>query len=188
MTLIIVAMVSHLLRSKIKLFLIAALSIYLSPLDAQARAQEKFVVKPAFRSTSLPLPRYVSLKFNEANMRSGPGNRYPIVWVYTMKGLPVEIILEFDHWRKIRAPDGEEGWVHKSQLSGKRTAITKTLEPVNFYRSSSISSQKIARVANGVVGEVEECYKALCNVRFGDISGWIERKNIWGVYAHEIID
>ena len=77
----------------------------------------------AGRSTGLPLPRFVSLAADRVNVRFGPGKQYPVNWVFARKGLPVEIIAEFDTWRKIRDYDGEEGWIHSSLLSSRRTIM-----------------------------------------------------------------
>src|SRR5581483_9127238 len=83
----------------------------------------------AINNTSgLPVPRFVSLKPEEANARTGPGTRYPIAWVYRRPGLPVEVIEEYDLWRKIRDIDGATGWVHKSMLDGRRTVMIKSKE------------------------------------------------------------
>ena len=35
----------------------------------------------------------------------------------------MEIIQEYDNWRRVRDSDGSEGWINQSLLSGKRTAI-----------------------------------------------------------------
>jgi len=80
---------------------------------------------PVIADDALPVPRFVSLKAEEANLRTGPGIRYPVRWVYWKKWLPVEIIEEYDHWRKIRDAEGESGWIHKSLLSGRRTILIK---------------------------------------------------------------
>ena len=77
----------------------------------------------AGRSTGLPLPRFVSLAAERVNVRFGPGRQYPVSWMFARKGLPVEIIAEFDTWRKIRDYDGEEGWIHSSLLSSRRTIM-----------------------------------------------------------------
>jgi SH3-like domain-containing protein len=45
--------------------------------------------------SGLPVPRYVSLKSDKAYLRTGPGDRYPVSWVYMRKGLPVEVIREY---------------------------------------------------------------------------------------------
>ena len=70
--------------------------------------------------SGLALPRMVSLRSSLINARSGPGSRYPIEWVYKQKGAPVEIIAEFELWRKIKDWEGTESWVHKAMLSGRR--------------------------------------------------------------------
>ncbi len=74
-------------------------------------------------SGGLPLPRFVSIAVAKANMRKGPGRRYPIDWVLVRRHLPVEVIEEFENWRKVRDRSGQAGWVHKAMISGKRSAI-----------------------------------------------------------------
>ena len=76
---------------------------------------------PDESESGLALPRMVSLRSNLINARSGPGARYPIEWVYMQKGAPVEIVAEFELWRKIKDWQGSESWVHKSMLSGRRS-------------------------------------------------------------------
>ena len=73
-------------------------------------------------ASGLPLPRFVSLKSDEVNLRTGPGKRYPIDWIYRRRGLPVEIIDEFDDWRRVRDHDGTVGWVHRFMLVSQRTS------------------------------------------------------------------
>ena len=75
------------------------------------------------RNSGLPLPRFVSLRADEVNMRTGPGVQYPVEWVYKRQGLPAEIIAEFGTWRKVRDWQGTQGWIHQSMLSGKRNFI-----------------------------------------------------------------
>ncbi len=72
---------------------------------------------------NLPVPRFVSIKFNEVNARTGPNKDCPIEWVFIKKGEPVEVVAEYDQWRKIRDIKGEGGWVHSSVISGNRLVI-----------------------------------------------------------------
>ena len=69
------------------------------------------------------MPRFVSLGADQVNLRYGPGREYPVSWVLARKGLPVEIIAEFDAWRKVRLHDDAEGWIHASLLSSRRTIV-----------------------------------------------------------------
>ena len=73
--------------------------------------------------SGLQVPRFVSLKAGRVNVRVGPGEDYKIAWVFTRTGLPIEVIQEYDTWRRIRDSDGAVGWVFNSLLSGKRTAV-----------------------------------------------------------------
>ncbi|MBW8284190.1 MAG: SH3 domain-containing protein [Rhizobium sp.] len=74
-------------------------------------------------SSGLPLPRFVSLKAKRVNLRIGPSTDYAVSWLYLKSGLPVEIIQEYENWRRIRDADGTEGWVSQTLLSGERTAV-----------------------------------------------------------------
>ena len=100
--------------------------------------------------TGLPLPRFVSLRANEVNFRTGPGVRYPIEWVFMRAGLPVQVIAEFDTWRKIRDPDGTEGWVHQSMLSGRRHVIVVN-QVRSLRKAPEPAAPPIARLEPGVI-------------------------------------
>ena len=68
--------------------------------------------------TGLDIPRFVSLKSNDANLRIGPSINYPIEIKYVKQNLPIEIIEEFDVWRKVKDYDNNIGWLHKSLIKG----------------------------------------------------------------------
>ncbi|WP_077395339.1 SH3 domain-containing protein [Bombella intestini] len=73
--------------------------------------------------TKLPLPRYASMRADRVYMRRGPGERYPIDWVYHRRGYPVMIEREFGVWRLVEDPEGQKGWVHQVTLHGSRSFI-----------------------------------------------------------------
>ncbi len=139
----------------------------------------------AFRSTAFPLPRFVSLSSDEVFVRSGPSPRYPVKWVYRKKGLPVEVILEFEVWRKIKDPDGETGWVHQSLISGKRTGMITGAEKVALLQKPKDSAYKQAMLEPRVVVSLDECPDEWCKVSASGYSGWVEKSHIWGVYEKE---
>lgn len=140
--------------------------------------------------SGLTLPRFVSLRSNHINARSGPGARYPIEWVYMQKMAPVEIKAEFELWRKIRDWQGAESWVHKSMLSGKRSVKVVSPGENNIYNKPDYKSKVIARVEDEVVGEIVKCPadSAFCLIKFETIEGWMPEGNLFGVYPDEIID
>lgn len=142
-----------------------------------------------FHVTDFPLPRFVSLSSNKVFVRTGPGKTYPVRWEYSKKGLPVEIILEFDNWRKIKDSEGKGGWIHKVLLSGKRNAIVKnSVDITPLYRAPDGDSKMVARVQNGAIVGLDSCGANWCNVSSNGYSGWIEKKSLWGVYANEEIE
>ncbi len=139
--------------------------------------------------TGLALPRMVSLRSSLINARSGPGSRYPIEWVYKQKGAPVEIIAEFELWRKIKDWDGSESWVHKAMLSGRRFVRVNNPGQNNIYAGPEENARISAYVEDGVVGEIDKCPSpnSMCLIKFDNIRGWMPRDALFGVYADEVI-
>jgi SH3-like domain-containing protein len=133
----------------------------------------------------LPIPRFVSLRANKVNTHVGPGNNYPIEWIFMRQGMPVEIIAEFDTWRQIRDFQGTQGWVHKSLLSGKRTIVIQEKRR-KLLRHPEKDADVIAFVEPGVIGKLVECKKNWCEIQVDGYRGWLPRKFIWGVYPHEV--
>jgi SH3-like domain-containing protein len=142
---------------------------------------------PSEDPQGLKIPRFVSMRLGEVNLRVGPGQRYPIAWVFKKKDMPVEIIEEFDTWRKIRDWEGTEGWVNHAALSGKRSVIV-TGEIRALRGSPDPQANPVARVEPGVVGKLLECpaeSPGWCRIEADDVRGWIRRTEFWGVYPQE---
>ena len=140
--------------------------------------------------SGLQLPRMVSLRSNTINGRSGPDTKYPIEWVYKQKGAPVEIVNEYGLWRKIKDWEGSESWVHKSMLSGRRFVKVMTPGENNIYNNDDYQAKVIAKVEDGVIGEIKKCRKgnAFCLIQFGTVEGWVPKNILFGVYEDENID
>jgi SH3-like domain-containing protein len=134
---------------------------------------------------SLPLPRFVSVKADELNVRTGPGTRYPVRWVYYKKMLPMEIVDEYEHWRKVRDVEGESGWVHKSLLSGRRTAIITTNIAVMRARPDK-NATPLLRLSREVILSTLECAKDWCQLQHENTRGWVAKAELWGAYPEEI--
>lgn len=133
---------------------------------------------------NLPLPRWATLASPEANLRTGPGKRYPIDWVLKKKDLPVEIIQEFDHWRRVKEPDGADGWIHKSMLSGVRHALAQ--KDVTLYARPLTDSRAVAVLKKGVIASIKQCQKEWCELTVEQFDGWSAKKHLWGVYKDEV--
>lgn len=145
-------------------------------------------------ASGLPLPRYVSLKANRVNMRVGPGRDYKVDWMFTKRGLPLEILQEYDNWRKVRDPEGVEGWILQSLLSGNRTAIVAPWKKedddnlLKLMRKPVDTSSTVAKLEAGVVAKVEECSNGWCKMSVAGIEGYMQQASLWGVYPDENLD
>jgi SH3-like domain-containing protein len=140
------------------------------------------------RGTGLPLPRFVSLKSNDVNVRHGPGQEYDVAFTFVRRGLPVEIVQEFDNWRKIRDSDGDEGWVFHSLLTGERMAMVAPWEAGGQFAahsSAAADAPVVAYLQPRVIAQVETCTGTWCQVKVEDYRGWIEQDRLWGVYPAE---
>jgi len=135
----------------------------------------------------LPLPRFASLRSDEVNVRTGPGPRYPVEWILTRKGMPVEIVAEYETWRKIRDSQGTSGWLYHGLLTGKRSFIVAA-KAASLHRTPAPSAEVMAMLEPEVVGDIRSCTGEWCRVRASGTSGWIKRTDIWGTYKSEPID
>jgi SH3-like domain-containing protein len=137
--------------------------------------------------TGLPLPRFVSLKANEANVRRGPSTSHRIDWVFARRDMPLQVTAEYENWRRVVDRDGLGGWVHYIMLSGVRTVIIDTdMEPL--YARQDESSPQEAILEAGVVARVEECTLNWCQLSTAGYKGWAPKSAIWGVGADEVLD
>ena len=142
-------------------------------------------------ASGLPVPRFVSLKSDRVNVRSGPNKDQDVRWVYTKVGMPVEITAEFENWRRIRDWEGSEGWVYHSLLSGKRTGVVVPRdkeELVPLFDSANVKADVTARLQAGVVGQIKSCDGKWCEFSGKNFDGYIEQERIWGAYPNEKID
>jgi SH3-like domain-containing protein len=136
------------------------------------------------------IPRFASLRADVVNLRIGPGDRYPVEWVYHRKGLPVEIIAQLDQWRRVRDSQGTEGWVHQRLVAPIRNVIVKGTQRV-IYTEADPKSPPVAKLDPGVIAHLLECRKEWCRIEAQSLDqpmrGWLVRDQIWGVYPDEVV-
>lgn len=132
-------------------------------------------------------PHWESLRANEVYLRQGPGMQYPIRWVYHRRGLPMEVLRDFDVWRLVIDPAGERGWVHEATLMGTRTFMV-TAKEVLMRAAASDSAQAVAKLEEGVTGKLRACPAGpWCRVAAGGYDGWVPRNAIFGVGPDEVV-
>ena len=139
--------------------------------------------------TGAPVPRWAALRADEVNLRTGPGTRYPIEWLYRRRDLPVQIQREFEAWRLIEDQDGVKGWVHQATLTGRRGFVVKTADQT-LRKSAAEDATPVALLNVGVVGRVRACAAnaTWCDVEAGGFRGWVKRDAIWGVFPDEAVN
>jgi SH3-like domain-containing protein len=162
--------------------LVLALVLCAAIASIAARAAE-----PRPTPSGLPVPRFVSLKEERVNVREGPSKDHRVLWIYTRKGLPVEIIAEHDIWRRIRDKDGSTGWVHGNLLDGRRAVIVEGVALVALREEPEADGRPVAWAEPGVVLKLKKCVPVWCEVEGGNSDGWIERARLWGLYPDEIV-
>lgn len=132
--------------------------------------------------------RFVAMRADKVNARSGPNIRYPIEWIYQQQNYPVEIIAEYEQWRKIKDYDGTVTWVRKNLLTNARYALVTEPGESNVYAKDSINSDIVARAENGVVAKIKRCNQTFCLLNFNDdIEGWMPRNSLYGIKKGEEI-
>jgi SH3-like domain-containing protein len=137
--------------------------------------------------TNLPLPRFVSLKAAEGNARRGPSLTHRIDWVFQHRTMPLEIVAEFGHWRRVRDRDGVGGWMHYSLISGARTVLIEQ-DMVELRMRPDDGAPVTAQAEAGAIARLGDCAVDWCKISAGRAHGWIRKTALWGVNPDELRD
>ncbi|MGB0798923.1 MAG: SH3 domain-containing protein [Planktomarina sp.] len=137
--------------------------------------------------TNLPLPRYVSMKASEGNVRRGPSLSHRIDWILVRRDIPLRVVAEHGHWRKVVDMDGAGGWIHYSLLSGIRTVVVRQ-DRLTVHRQPDPNSKIDAIFQENVLARLGECQPNWCRITADGYSGWAPRSSLWGITEGEIRD
>jgi SH3-like domain-containing protein len=127
------------------------------------------------------VPRWVSLKHGEVMGRKGPGKDYPALWVYRVDGLPVQVVAETEEWRRICDPEGGAAWVHRSEIDGRRTLISRADTQTPIRLSANPASRTLAFLNPKALARLTRCRGGWCQVKVGAVAGWIAADQVWGL-------
>jgi SH3-like domain-containing protein len=130
--------------------------------------------------SGLPVPRYVSLKFDEVNARGGPGDDYRLLWTYRAEGLPLQVIAETADWRRVCDPEGAMAWVHQRTVESRRTVMRTQEQPLDLRRAATADAPVAARLAGRSTATLDQCKDGWCRVSVGRARGWIPQTEVWG--------
>lgn len=127
------------------------------------------------------VPRYVSLRYETVNARTNPGRSEPLKWIYRGRGLPLQVIAQTADWRRVCDPDGGVAWVHRWNLSARRTVINSSPNAAPLYRRPGGGPQPRAYLGVRALADLDRCDAGWCRVRVGNTIGWVPSDQIWGV-------
>ena len=122
---------------------------------------------------------FSTLRFNNVNLRQGPSKEYPVKIFYKKKYLPVLVQDSSDNWRKIRDHENNSGWIHLSQLSKKKAAITID-DQVIIFKNATIFSKPLVVLEKGRLCLISKCGEEWCKIKTNKYKGWIKKKSLWG--------
>ena len=124
---------------------------------------------------------FLTLKYNEVKVRQGPSLKYPVKFIYNKKNLPVKIIDSKDNFKKIIDIKKNNGWIHISQLSKKKSAIN-IFDLALVFKKPNIYSKPIAKLESGKMVIIKKCKNKWCKISTQNISGWTKKEFLWGKF------
>ena len=142
---------------------------------------------PPMVATGLPVPRWVTVKAQRLNVRRGPSLERDVLWTYVRPGMPIEVIAEYDTWRRIRDIDCATGWVKASMLDGRRSVIVTGRVNTALLNAPKADSDAVAFAAPGLVAKLVGCSGEWCEISTRGYDGYVVRDRLWGVYAGETV-
>ena len=130
--------------------------------------------------SGMPVPRFVSLKFDKVNARAGPGDDHRLLWVYKVRGLPLQVIAETSEWRRVCDPQGQTAWVHKRTTDGRRTVMNTSASVAQLFRKPRPEARASAYLSAHATAALDRCDKGWCKVHLDGASGWVREGSLWG--------
>lgn len=130
--------------------------------------------------SGLPVPRWVTLKFDEVNARAGPGDDHRKLWAYRVKGLPVQVVAETREWRRVCDGDGSMAWVHRRVTDGRRNVLNLSGERLPLQAKAERGAAVRAYMAAGSMAALDRCRAGWCRVEAGGVTGWAGADRLWG--------
>ncbi len=127
---------------------------------------------------------FMYTKFTEVYFRVGPGKTYPIKWVINYAGEPLRVSHQYDNWVRCIDFNGDEGWVHSSNISKRKpNIIINSLPDAKYaflYVRPDLGSRKVLKLQSGLRVPLKKCEKEWCQVVVNEDTGWVQKHLVWG--------
>ncbi len=144
-------------------------------------------VPPPIVASGLPVPRWVTIKAPRVNVRRGPSLDLDVLWTFVKPGVPVEVIAEYDTWRRIRDAEGGTGWVKAAMLDGRRNVVVTGRVNTAILEAPRSDAEAVALAAPGLVAKLVGCDGVWCEISTRGYDGFVSRDRLWGVYENETL-
>ena len=120
----------------------------------------------------------LSVTTSIANMRSGPGTKYDVLWQVEQYH-PVRIVEKKGNWYKVKDFENDVAWLHKSLL-GKIEGVITVKDKCNVRTKPNTKSSVLFTVERGVPFKVLERKGNWIKIEHadGDV-GWIYKTLVW---------
>jgi uncharacterized protein YgiM (DUF1202 family) len=103
-----------------------------------------------FTATSAFAANYLSVTTDNANVRTGPGTKYPVA-MELFQGYPLKVLKKQGEWYKISDYEKDTGWIHNSIVKNSDTVIVDAKKSLNMRSGPSKNNPVVADVERGVV-------------------------------------
>ena len=121
----------------------------------------------------------LSVAFDKANVRSGPGTNHEIMWS-AGKYYPVDIIKKSESWYQIRDFEGDIGWIYQSLLKKIPAVIVKGTI-VNIRKGPGTGFAVLFQAEKGVSFKLLDRKENWLKVEHADGEvGWLHVSLVWG--------
>ena len=136
--------------------------------------------------SGLPVPRWVSLKFDKVYARAGPGEDHRLLWAYRVKNLPVQVVEETADWRRVCDPEGGRAWVHKRTTDGRRMVMNLKDSALRLSAQPKENAGVEALWVGRSLGALDRCREGWCQIKVGEAKGWIRQSAAWGLNPERV--
>jgi len=128
--------------------------------------------------SSVAWAKRLTVSVPDANIRSGPGTRYDILW-RVEKYYPLIITKRTGPWYLFRDFEGDTGWIHKSLVTKIPSAIT-VKNKANVRSGPGMTFEILFTIGKGIPFKVLEKRGNWLHVEHGDGDrGWIHKALMW---------